>query len=160
VGTRECVRLGGGGQGDDFTLLKVTMTPQMVLFASIVASTTPFICGYMYNGGNINYCDNVTQMFRYHSGGYKFKYYFSCSSMHTLRVVFYIAAASASTSLQVWQNSYRRIVEVSGSTPVEFTVPYFNKEMVCINNENNWAVWCAVLAFFHLLLMELLLLRT
>jgi hypothetical protein len=134
--------------GVDETLLStISGTPQMTSVFSIFSTTVPFIVENLNGNGRQTYDKVLQKMHSFHSGGYKHKIYFSCTSMQSMRVVFYYAPAAAAATGTIWQYCYHEIVEVSGSTVYETTTAYPNVNIMATTNDSTFALWCCVLNF-------------
>jgi len=133
-----------GDEANEMDLITLACTPQMVSTVNIFSSTTPFVCAYTDRQGNINYDKWLMNLFQYHSGGIKVKVYFSCSVMHSARVVFYWGF---NLTQSAWQDCYHRIVDVSGTTEVDMFLPYSEMNVLMDRSNRNWALCCSVLSF-------------
>jgi len=62
-------------------------------------------------------------------------------------VVFYVTQTTAGTTNIVWQNTYHKVVQISGATDVEFTVPYMAQGVLANSDDSSYSLWCTVLSF-------------
>jgi len=58
-----------------------------------------------------------------------------------------VTQTTAGTTNIVWQNSYHKIVQVSGATDVEFTIPYMDQYIIADSASSSYSLWCTVLSF-------------
>jgi len=110
---------------DDMLIAKIAGTPQMTQAFNLYSTTSPFsVIDLWKDSAYENYDAFISNMFRWRSGGYKFKIYFSCSLMHSARIVLWLGVTTGSGSSGNWQNCYHKFIEVSGTTEASFFVPY------------------------------------
>jgi len=138
----------GGIEQDEMDLKYVVGTPALTSSfamvngtpATIVGSTSPFALMSQYT-----FVDYVTRLFQYVSGSYKFRAYITASTMHSVRLVFYLALDAASD----YQSCYHRIVDVQGDTDFEFTIPYCVTPMSrdILNESSYFGVYVEILSW-------------
>ena len=118
----------GGSNEDEMNLLKIVMTPMLLITQALVAGTpaTPLapVGPQVELSGpwHTTYVDWVSKLFKYVSGSYKFKIYITASLMQAIRLVFFLS--DDPTNEQDWMNCYHTVVDVQGDTEVEFLLPY------------------------------------
>jgi len=113
----------GGIDYDEMDLNYVMGTPMMTSQFGLVAATGVTLVASTNPAallGQYTYVDFVTRNFQFCSGSYKFKTYITASTMHSVKLVFYLAT----DALQDYQSCYFRQVDVQGDTEFEFTLPY------------------------------------
>jgi len=90
----------------------------------------------------------LRNIFGYRTGGWKFRAYFSCTTMHAARVVFYLVPSGLGNN-PAWQSCYHRQVDISGATDTEFTIPFpFNTIIEGFTTtETSWALYMSILSF-------------
>jgi len=138
----------GGIDADEMDLSYIVSTPMMTSqYAlingspiTLVGTSNPYALLAQYT-----YVDFVTRNFRFCSGSYKFCAYITASTMHAVKLVFYVAKNSSTD----WQNCYQRVVDVQGSTEVQFVLPYCVSDVTrdtTIETEY-WSVYVQILAW-------------
>lgn len=141
----------GGVDVDEMDLTYVASTPMLVDIVPFI-STTPTTMMFPLTpyapSGALPYVDFVTQMFRWYSGSYKYKFYITASNMHSVRVVFYLNETNTQLATS-WENCYHRIVEIQGDTEVEMTIPYCSPQFCDSTNNPQaaMAVYAKVLSW-------------
>jgi len=113
----------GGIDYDEMDLGYVMGTPMMTSQFGLVAATGVTLVASTNPAallGQYTYVDFVSRNFQFCSGSYKFRTYITASTMHSVKLVFYLATDSS----QDWQSCYYRMIDVQGDTEFDFTLPY------------------------------------
>lgn len=92
------------------------------------------------------YCDWLAKHFVHYRGSYKFKAYFSSNLNIKMRGVFYIGPPTTPARGE-WDNYPHRIVDVVGSTDVEFTVPYIDTHLAIEGNGSDRRLYFECISF-------------
>jgi len=136
------------GPDDESKILTVASTPQSFNNFSITSAYTPTVISNLIDIADATYVDYIASMFNFWSGSIKYKFYFVASKMHNVKVVFYLAPASAPTDGNGWQSGYHKIVDINGTTRVDFTIPYSDHSpMMRTGQVPDFVLWMAVLSF-------------
>jgi len=136
----------GGADVDEMDLNYIAGMPMLVTSVGMVAATGPT---RMFTVGptdtNLCYVDFLTRQFALYSGGYKFKTYITASTMHSIKLVFWV---NNSAVLTAWQDCYHQIVDVQGDTEVEFTIPYIASTFSrTLGDTDTYSVWMRTLSW-------------
>jgi len=110
----------GGITADEMELRFIASVPSMVTSVTNVQGSGPIQIATTGIDANLCYVDHLKMMFYYWHGSHKFKTYITASIYHSVRLVFYLATSATAD----WQVCYHKVVEVQGSTEVDFTIPY------------------------------------
>ena len=129
------------GRPDETNFREVAGTPMLQYTLLFSSNTTPTQVGYLSRNGTTNFDAVLSNLFNFRSGGYKFKFYFSCSTLHVARFVFYLAPSGSTTNGSEWQRCHYKIVDVVGPTETEIFVAYPEQSYTNQTNENNWALF-------------------
>lgn len=147
IGTAPVV---GGRPQDEMNLLEVVQTPMLLCtlyFAADTPATAIAPVGPQVDAGGpwkYTYVDWVSDLFSFVSGSYKFKIYITASQMQAVRGVFFFTDDAIAE--QDWRNSYHRVVDISGDTEVDFTLPYaFQEAMKRTSNQGKFTLWFKIL---------------
>jgi hypothetical protein len=117
----------GGSNQDDMNFVNFVKKPMLCNIVTITSSTvTVALCPINFFGNT--YVDNVSSLFKYASGSFKFKIYTTASLFHSVRAVFWINNTSSIKT--DWQECNYRIVDIQGDTETEIMTPYYSKKIV------------------------------
>jgi len=137
------------GRGDETSLAVIAGTPMILTNASIVSTGNPTFFGYLGNQTYGTFDFMLSSMFKYRSGGNKFKFYFSCSTQHSARFVIYIAPYTNLNGATAFQFCHHQIVDVIGPTDHEVFVPQMLKSYSedRNNEEEVWGIFLQCVSF-------------
>jgi hypothetical protein len=136
----------GGIPADECTYAYLAGTGMINSITTWLAGSTPIQTGTTGTDANLVFCDYLKLMHNFWSGSHKFKMYFVATIYHAVRFVIYYADAPNSD----WTKCYNKIVEVQGTTEVEFTVPYAQNSIMStgvITNTPVWSVYVKILSW-------------
>jgi len=135
----------GGISEDEMDLKYVVGTPMLINSNGYLPNTPPTLVMSMGPFDYANcFVDHITQMFAYWSGSYKYKAYITASRMHNVRGVFYLTSTATNTN---WENCYHKVVDITGDTEVEFTIPYTPSSVSTNRINSDYGVYFAILSW-------------
>lgn len=117
-----------GGLSQDFMdLHALAGLPTLIATTQLQPNSGTIVIGTCHTS-DYCYCDKVAQMFKYWSGGFKFKVYITASTFHSIRLVFWLGFGDGTQT--AWQNHYHEFVDVQGDTEYETMLPYLYDTMM------------------------------
>jgi hypothetical protein len=135
-------------RGDETSLKAIGCTPLLMNTGSISGLIDPIEVGFLGNE-ILNFDGFLSNIFKYRSGGYKFKVYWSCTTQHAMRVVFYLAPETAGTSGE-WEKCWHQTVDVTGPGDHEVFVADPTQGFARNMNDSgidSWCLWMQPISF-------------
>lgn len=141
ISVQPCV---GGLTEDEMKLSYIMGTPSLTDVIEVHRSTMTFTVALATVQNSVNtYVDTMLRCFRYWSGSFKIKIYITASIFHNVRLYFWLTNTGVTK-----EQCYHKVVEVTGDTEVEFTLPYIQQGIASNSSTTSgYSLMCDVVSF-------------